>query len=56
MNERVLTLDDGEHDVVVDELLSELANLLLLLQDLRLLRPLLLRQVLHEQVSLIRLS
>ena len=45
---RRLTLDDGEDDVVVDELLAELVDLLLLLEDLRLLRALLLRQVLHS--------
>ena len=45
---RRLTLDDGEDDVVVDELLAELVDLLLLLKDLRLLRALLLREVLHS--------
>ena len=43
----VLTFYDGEDDIVVDQLLPELANLLLLLQDLRLLSALLLGQVLH---------
>ena len=45
---RRLTLNDRENDVVVDELLAELVNLLLLLEDLSLLRALLLRQVLHS--------
>ena len=56
-----LTFDDGEDDVVVDELLPELANFSLFLDDLRLLGALLLGQVLHsnrflENFRLIQIS
>ena len=47
----LLTLDDGENNVVIDELLSELLNPLLFLDDLRLLCALLLRQVLHISIT-----
>ncbi len=47
-----LTLDDGEHDIIISEVLSECACFLLLLEDLRLLRPSLLRQILHLNIIL----
>ena len=56
----LLTFDDGKDDVVVDELLPELANFGIFLNDLRLLRALFLRQVLHSnrffEILLIQIS
>ena len=55
-----LTFDDGKNDVVVDELLPELADFSIFLKDLRLLSALLLRQVLHSnrffEIPLIQIS
>ena len=52
MNRKViLTLDNGEDNVIVDELLSELSNPLLFLDNLRLLSALLLGQVLHISIT-----
>ena len=45
------TLDDCENDVVIDELLPELANLLLFLDDLGLLCAFFLGQVLHISIT-----
>ena len=47
----VLTLDDGEDNIIVNELLSKLTYLLLFLDNLRLLCALLLRQVLHISIT-----
>ena len=47
----VLTLDDGEDNIIVNELLSKLTNLLLFLDNLRLLCALLLGQVLHISIT-----
>ena len=56
----LLTFDNGKDDVVVDELLPELANFGIFLNDLRLLRALFLRQVLHSnrffEILLIQIS
>ena len=56
----LLTFDDGKDDVVVDELLPELANFGIFLNDLRLLGALFLRQVLHSnrffEILLIQIS
>ena len=47
----LLTLDDCEDDVVIDELLPELANFLLFLDNLGLLRAFFLGQVLHISIT-----
>ena len=53
MNVFTLTLDDREDDIVVGEVFSEYASLLLLLHDLSLLGPTLLGQILHLNIILI---
>ena len=53
MNGFTLTLDDREDDIVVGEVLSEYTGLLLLLEDLSLLSPTLLGQILHLNIILI---